>query len=1571
MGAAAATQAGLRAQAYDACALQALGEQVLLDHLLHPGGRANALVGVAMAHGEVNTAARAGNDAVEIARQSAAFLAGAFKDEITVLDCLYDLAALKTPSRQQLARDVLARVGLEPGRLMNSGWRQVLPTPSNGWDLARRLLHGSYWESAAQFYFNADRLGDGDLQRMSPRPLDVAGLQRIRFNMPLSLKSRFESDYDRFVGDYARIGTRLLQAWIPAIAARQGIDLTNAHITIRKVHAQQYLKDTRVLAFEGPRDLGETRQDLAGHGYIVCIGPTDQGRRLFLSALDGRAHAIPAGMSLAKWVQRNTALVFGGEMEEAGRRAPHLKWRIAQEEVGHGRRADMAEWLDRGLRAEVEKHRDEARGQTWNEAALDLALNAIPLRATIMALKKGDYLQAGLAASMDAMVVLPLLAEGARAASLAVRAAVPLMRAGAGSLAGDAVRASAIQEDIAAILAAAMRAELGAGAREALGQLGPLDLDRLANNLRPAHPRLSVDLDAAAARARGMNVTGRWRASAEPTVQTQPPTAQPAPPAPGAGTPPDEIVSAPLPSPVSFTSEAGEHMSLLPYDGQAGLYTQVDAAGEPAGVLMKADANGSVHPLMPLRTFERYRIERGRLRNATLVRTDPVEGTVIAANQHYVAVGQDYVPVVRDRSLSSGRTVWRALAPRGGRADPVVHRLVHDREAGVWRRPEPAELGLSGGGGRAAAWWRLARRPAPSAGPPLEDTTAFREMLVREATGLHGPPPPTALKALLTRMQDNERGAAILRAMRAHHERHGEAPRIVLIGGEQARAQAGGAAVPARPTMAVREPTHLWHLDLNAITRQTTTQAVDELAAVYNNMTGILEPGHRLESPRGLAPLPAELEAVWDDWIAQEQDDVTIEVWDEQMGQRRRMTRREMIITKLRSQIQELRAYGGITRKALKQVMQVQDDAMAAFYVADGAEVNISARVRLSSLPPLPDLVRILDVSGTRITDWSNLPEGLIKLKANDCGLSRLPGNIPRSVTHLEVSQNSFTSLDLWEGLEVLGMDSTRVGGALMLPSSLIALGARFCQLDRLVVLSTSRLRTLDVSGSSLMTIRGLLPHTLEFANFSHTPALRVLPDLRRCRLIALGLAGVRLRRVPPVWAGLRYLDLSYNWSGVPGQELRITPDVMELADCEINMHFTGVTPAELPPPPAGRRGPTFLHLDQDIGLTRRMPRAIADVVAAWFKRDDPRLMRVLANWKRVASSHGATREFAEFRIFIDRLAETENAKDVTYGETFRAEVRELLVECAKPERQSLLETALAACADANQNCQDRTSWMFTQIKSLRLNDDIERGLYDGRVLEVILAAREAFIKDELEKLASAHADALDAARRQAAEAAGGTGAYFHPSNRLEIYLAYLVRFGPWAGIRATGSRRMRFFTAAGVSEAAIDANWPFLAERVNVEAFETFLSRNFFPWKALLKRSFRDEYAAAETAMQNTMEARVQAEINAELQRMGLDRADPTVARRIDEVVNNVGPQAQRRIEDATYQAVTRRFLQANNLQDLLRPAPLAPVETGARASVQMAAHPAAHPAAQPAAQMPVQTAVPAPVQAVSGAGQ
>ena len=72
---------------------------------------------------------------------------------------------------------------------------------------------------------------------------------------------------------------------------------------------------------------------------------------------------------------------------------------------------------------------------------------------------------------------------------------------------------------------------------------------------------------------------------------------------------------------------------------------------------------------------------------------------------------------------------------------------------------------------------------------------------------------------------------------------------------------------------------------------------------------------------------------------------------------------------------------------------------------------------------------------------------------------------------------------------------------------------------------------------------------------------------------------------------------------------------------------------------------------------------------------------------------------------------------------------------------------------------------------------------------------------------------------------------------------------------------------------------------------------------------------------MQNTMEARIAARIDLEIANLGLDRADPAAAVLIDDLTKDLGPSLRREIEDATYQGITRRFLQIHHLEHLLMP--------------------------------------------------
>lgn len=1509
MGREAARQAGLQPGNYSSEALEALGHDVHWHHLRQEGGRIKALARIAAAHAVAGANASAGADLQGQIAQTAAYLANRYKAEFTVLDALYDLAELKMPSRRNSARLSLRRAGLEPDRLIDFSLTDYTPSFSHAMGVLHKIVRLSPWETATDFYFNADTLTEQDIARMSAQPLDEAALKRIHAQLPDSLAAGFEADYDKFTADYARICTRLLAAWIPAVAARRGWDLTGQQITVRRARAEQYLRDNRILPYEVPRDLGWARQTLPAHGYLVTFGSGAQARRVFLSALDGRAHSLPADTALRKWVQGNMQLVFGDDLARASQAQPHLQWRVETEEVAHGDHADMAQWLSPGMRAEAEANRDAARGVSWNETVKDFLLNAIPLRATIMALRKGDYLQAAMSASMDALLVLPLLGEAARGAGMAVRAAMALMRAGGAATDAMAVRASTVAQDITAALDAGMRRELTSMAGAPLENLPPPDLDLLAAAIRDKHPALAADLDATAARLRCASVRGKWLLDRRPMSALM-----------GDSMPVDALSSAPGTIPVA--NEAGERMSLLDLDREAGVYTQVNAqSGERTGMVLTMDRHGALYPTMPYDTFRRCRVDPDHLRNATLVQRNRADGTVLAARRHFVPIGADHVEVVREPA-SSGRAVWRVVEPRLGRADPVAHRLVYDAEGDVWRRAEPSAYGLRGGGAsqsRRGAW---ADAVAKDVGP--QRTAEFQEVIVQGISGKPDPAQVAAVKALLQRMESRPRGAAILRAMRAHHAQHGVAPKVVLCGGEN------GAADLPRPTLGRRDRTFTWNLHLDVLAQAPSQEAEDELAAVYNNMTGILEGASDRYVPTAEeAPLSAELESAWGDWTEQA-DDAAAGAWEGSPISTYSADGREArarTIEALRRQIHELRAHGGITRAAMRNLLRVGNEAQAADIVARGAAVRLNSRLGLNSVPPLPPYVRSLDVSGCRIREWSNVPTNLVELKAWRCGLTKLPRTLPRSITHMDISHNALQKLDLWEGLRSVRMDYTATGGVLTIPDSLVDLEATYSGIGKFVSRRSGQLRNLNLQGSTLKAFKGQLPATLESINLSYIAPLKALPDFMLPNLRYLNLAALELRRVPPLPRSLRYLDLSSNWAFLRDEGLIIDERVMDLADCEIDLHNSGVTPESLPPPRPGQAGPYFLHLAEGGNEISRPTRTIQEAVGRWFNEDDVTGPEVAARWARIAEEQSGSSEFVQFRIFVDRLSRTINARDAEFGEDFRAEVREWLTECSKPARAKLRAKTFTLCSEANETCQDRISWTYTQLKSLRLADDISIGLYDARVADVVEAAREAFAKDALERVASRKASAIDAARKRSAEAAFGVGAYYRPCNRLDIYLAYMVKLGPRIGLHTTGVRAMRFFEVAGVSEAEIMAAFPELEARLSGPEFEGFLSREFYPWRKLLKRHFTVAYKTAEAEMQATLVARQAKRLDATIAALGLDRANPEHATLIDEAILEHGPRIQQEIQDATYQGVTRHFLATRNLAGLVDPRPLNPV--------------------------------------------
>lgn len=1490
LGARVAAQLGWNTNDYTAAELAALGEHLILDHAMHGDDAAGAriLVALSQAAGALPDRPFDTHDHDKLADRIAAYLTTEFKAELAVADAATRLARLRMPRRHALARELLQAIGLDPDRRVDT---PELVDPDN-------ILATNAAKTAADHYFNRDALSAADIRNMSDRQLSEAAVAARLAALPASLDAEFARRYDDYTRTAARETAGLVDAWLGWIARKNGVNLDNARVELSVAHLQYYRREVLVLRGSAfPYD-GPTLREVDSAGYIATIHADGREYRYFLSMADGGAFPIPTDAPVADWASRHAGTVFGVPSGSAAQRNPgqrRLRTRVKADVLGQGPRARLTGWLAPILRGGFEQARAAARGQTRGEQAVDALLDLIPFRRMIVSLRQGDLQGALIAGGIDVLTfAIPMLSSGLRLAAGASRGLVVLARQ-----AGRALAAAAVEQPARTALAelpelrSSIKAALDAmnATGHAARDLRPLDSEAMASALRGRYPRLADALDRAGSRVRGSGLRdGWWRVPSQANAPTG-----------NAGIAALRQVSA--------RGADDRTLSLLPYGDESGrAYTQFDPlTQERRGAVLLADSKGWLYESLPADTLERYRVSMPDLLRQLGAGRPGADGTLQVGGKTYARIADDYVEIAREQASETTRTTWRVVAPSTARRDIVTHRLVYDRDKGFWRRADVP--GLKGGGitqkrpasddgaGEASAPRRPAGEPpfpAPVAAPPLPSIgpssiqlDAFRQELQSRIAGTPSAAQLDGVRDLLARLQAHPRGKAILSAMRAYHELQGEAPRIVLLDNQ--------GAAGLRPTL--RRPMRgtTWHLNLNAVKATSTEAAVRELAAVYNNMTGILQRADPLREVLngGGPPLHAELETSWTKWTAVEDMPHAAPDVREAIA-----SKRQAVIEQLRVQLREAKLYGGVRRATLEAVLQGK-----AKLEQIGLGVDLP-HASLTQIPPLPADVHALDISGNAITDWSGLPRGLKMLKATETGGEAVLNHLPEGLTELDVSQNGLRSVPAHRvprGLKRLVANNNELQEVPVLPDSVqyLHLGTNNISVApdrwpadlRMLDLSSnmlttfpaqlpagmieidlsdnclthiapdripSQVTTLDLSDNPDLTALPPLPATLEKL-WIETTGLRELPaDLPR-GLRELYAGDLGLTRLPDTLPpGLRVLGLSDN------ELMQLPPNIVDLTSCEIFLEGNPIPWQNVPVPRPGEAGPVFLlsisggqkNIDYSI--------SVAQAVRRWL--DAPQEEAAL-RWDAIghtleagSSDAAAT---AQFRRFVDELRATASYKNAD----FRASVQEWLVELSKPESKPLLDRTLQACATATERCDDRVALTFNELKKMWMHDNIRIGRYDGRAADAVQVIRQTFRLDKLQEIAYRKIKSLDRV------------------DDVEVYLAYVVKLREPLEL-STVVPEMRFFRESGLTQADLDAALKEVREAEGTGFYRELVLDD--TWNAYIKPKLAERYEQAEGKLLELADAPLQERIRAELQQRGLDPDDVDAHRGISKGVWN-----------------------------------------------------------------------------------
>jgi Leucine-rich repeat (LRR) protein len=1485
LGQQAARELGVKLSGSGPDDLMALAQQIVIDHALS-GNPYGLFVSLARLEGKLDEAAWAAADKEKIVDVVAAFLQSTFKPESDMYGALAELAAAPPlPGRSELARETLRQHGIDPDALLEGSDAKyayqgvAMFTPA--------LVLNS---KAGEHYFNRDKLTAEDIRKMkllgggTPSEAQIAGMLA---RLPDSLDGEFTRRFDAHKLATSAPLARWLAARLSLYARDAGIDLADATVTISRAR----------MRFQKHRQGGYgsmvaryrvLHSEIPAQGFVVSIRCGETERRCFVSNHTGAVQTLSTDVDIAEALKRERDMVFEDAATRARLRADGEAWlsHVVLETMGTGTYGSSQEWLSAAFQAEIERGREAARGQTPREGVIDILLNLIPFRMMIVSLQRGDVGTAILAGSLDVLSLLPLIGAGFRLSTAAVRAGAPWVAMGGrlgGIMARQGVQGLRHVPGRMPALRDSIKASLTGVTARAWGRARPLDIQRVAAALRSTSPKLADLLDGIVATAREAAIPdGVWRVSGAGAAAS--------------GT--NENISAL--ARVTARNLAGGELTLLPYGNRTGVFTRVDtASGQRLGAVLVADSEGWLYPSIPMASLERLRVDSPDIVRTLGGRRAGPDGTIVLDTVHYVRIAGDYIQVTPDRAVSTaGRPLWRVAAPEGTLPDLIPQRLYHDSEKGVWRQAEAPALG---GQSRFSLLGRTKAAPAGAIDarvvPSAAQQTRFQDMLVtsmRNATSDQ----VEVLRALLDRLASHRRGNAILRAMAAHYELRGQLPQIVLPDGTN--------GAQARPSLDRPVRSTIWNLDLETLRFGTTEAAVGELAAVYNNMTGLLEnrdPFHSVLA-RGEPALDAALEQAWAAWLSQDPE-AEPRVETQSRGYMSPVTPRELAVDHLRTQLREMRCYGGLDKLTFKTLLWNGSGRVHR-------RVNLSHRA-LDSVPPLPRDITSLILSHNPIRDWSNLPAGLTTLHVDDVGMMSLPPNLPNGLVELNASNNVLgdTPLVLPPGLKRLNIGRNGLTALPVLPDGLESLLAYRNHLQQLPDGLPAGLLDLDVSSNDLTVLPLHLPSGLKSLRARHNRLSR-LPDTLPGGVRDLDVSMNQLTSLPTLPPTLRDLEVGANAleelpSGLPrGLEvlgaqrnrLHSLPDdlpsrlaildlqrneiaalpanITALRSCVIHLHGNPIPAHAVPHIALDAIGPRIYMSVPDNEPGRPFD-GLAQAARYWLAGASE---AASARWDAIEQTVGSAANAAALTRFLDRLRHTLSYRDPA----LRTEVKDWLVEVSKPERKALLEDSLAICQGAEETCEDRVISSWNDLRTLQRNDDIRQGLYDDRVDEVIDVARQMFRINVLSEIARRKERTL-----------------IEP-DEVEVYLAYVVRLRSELGL-STVAPAMRFYDLSGVTPDDVVQAREAVRARERVE-FDKFLVLDYEPWQTLLKRRDAKAYAAAQDKMHRVLETDFEQLLQAGLSKLNLDPAD-TVA--LADARKDLGPEILRQIRYSVLAPLTR----------------------------------------------------------------
>jgi Leucine-rich repeat (LRR) protein len=498
----------------------------------------------------------------------------------------------------------------------------------------------------------------------------------------------------------------------------------------------------------------------------------------------------------------------------------------------------------------------------------------------------------------------------------------------------------------------------------------------------------------------------------------------------------------------------------------------------------------------------------------------------------------------------------------------------------------------------------------------------------------------------------------------------------------------------------------------------------------------------------------------------------------------------------------------------------------------------------LSSSPPLPKIYKTS-------VGWKDKQEiyAALTIWANEGGVGERRDLAFRKIENC--FKNKTDSLD-FSGLHLRELPA-------LMPSTVTKINAQRNKLTHLPATLPESLEYLDVTQNDLQDLPGVLPASLE-SLLVGSNRLDYLPDYLPPPLTNLSCYQNNLTQLPPTLPNLENLDLRGNQLdrlpfSLPATlgNLRLDENLFSefpaavawLPDsCLVNLKmnpFPDETVASVRESISAPdyAGPLILIGDSAPQETHEEP--IAVFISSWFPKDLQ--ADAMSTWRSFENEDGAEAFFE----FMQGLS----GKPLEQHPEFKSHLGEWLSQLV--ERPALRSLSFGIAVAESASCTDRLLSELNQMQRAYVQDDVERGLYDGNIPELIAVGREEFRQRALEVIAGEKMKHLS---RPEIVASRGK------PDEIEVYLGYQVKLREVLQLKSL-ARDMRYFRSAKLTDYDLKVAESTVKEKED-EEFPEWLA--CWPvWDAVLQRVNAENFDLAQDKLMEESGEPLQEKIKSE----------------------------------------------------------------------------------------------------------